>query len=97
MILDAFQDNEVGKVMDPTKFSRNYKIGSLEGNMIFEGENKLPKEVILEMTLNAFGYDIDMFEVCFLFLFCYIFIFKRLVFPCPGIVFHSPNILQLMN
>ncbi|KAI4895608.1 hypothetical protein NFI96_017030, partial [Prochilodus magdalenae] len=63
MILDALQGNEVEKVMDPTKFSRNYKIGSLEGNMIFESANKLPKEVMLEMTLNAFGFDIDMFEV----------------------------------
>lgn len=56
--------------MDPTKFSRNYKIGSVEGNMIFEGNSYLPKEVMLEMTLKAFGYDIDMLEVnifsCFL-------------------------------
>lgn len=49
--------------MDATKFSRNYKIGSLEGNIIFDQENKLPSEVMLEMTLNAFGYDIDMVEV----------------------------------
>lgn len=49
--------------MDPTKFSRNYKIGSVEGNMIFEGNSYLPKEVMLEMTLKAFGYDIDMLEV----------------------------------
>ncbi|XP_072553083.1 apolipoprotein Bb, tandem duplicate 1 [Salminus brasiliensis] len=62
-ILDALQGNEIGNVMDPTKFSRNYRIGSLEGNMIFEEANKLPREIILEMTLNAFGYDIDMFEV----------------------------------
>lgn len=31
--------------------------------MIFESEELLPNEVILEMTMNAFGYDIDMFEV----------------------------------
>lgn len=49
--------------MDPTKFSRNYKMGSVEGNMIFEGNSYLPKEVMLEMTLKAFGYDIDMLEV----------------------------------
>lgn len=49
--------------MDATKFSRNYMIGSLEGNMIFDKENNLPSEVMLEMTLNAFGYDIDMVEV----------------------------------
>lgn len=63
-ILDALQGNEIGPVMNPTKFSRNYKIGSVEGNMIFEGTSYLPKEVMLEMTLKAFGYDIDMMEVC---------------------------------
>ncbi|XP_062858358.1 apolipoprotein Bb, tandem duplicate 1 [Trichomycterus rosablanca] len=62
-ILDALQGNEVGNVMNPTKFSRNYKISYLEGNMIFEEENKLPKEVVLEMALNAFGYYEEMVEV----------------------------------
>ncbi|XP_069371734.1 apolipoprotein B-100-like [Paralichthys olivaceus] len=61
-IRDALQGNEIGSVMDPTKFSRNYKIGSVEGNMIFEGTSYLPKEVMLEMTLKAFGYDMDMIE-----------------------------------
>lgn len=51
--------------MDPNKFSRNYKMGLVEGNMIFEGNSFLPKEVMLEMTLKAFGYDIDMLEVNF--------------------------------
>ena len=62
-IRDALQGNEVGPTMDPTKFSRNYKMGSVEGNMIFEGTSYLPKEAMLEMTLKAFGYDIDMMEV----------------------------------
>ncbi|XP_048062834.1 apolipoprotein B-100-like [Megalobrama amblycephala] len=62
-ILNALQGNEIRSVTDPTKFSRNYKIGSLEGNVIFESEELLPNEVILEMTMNAFGYDIDMFEI----------------------------------
>merc|ERR1712142_393165 len=62
-ILDALQGNEIGTVMDPTKFSRNYKAGSVEGNMIFEGASYLPKEVMLEMTLKAFGFDIDMMEI----------------------------------
>ncbi|XP_071396803.1 apolipoprotein B-100-like [Centroberyx affinis] len=62
-ILEALQGNEIGTVMDPIKFSRNYKMGSLEGNMIFEGTSYLPKEVMLEMTLKAFGYDIDMMEI----------------------------------
>ncbi|KAM7395255.1 hypothetical protein PAMA_006831 [Pampus argenteus] len=62
-IRHALQGNEIGRIMDPTKFSRNYKIGSVEGNMIFEGTSYLPKEVMLEMTLKAFGYDIDMMEI----------------------------------
>lgn len=49
--------------MDPTRFSRNYKTSYLEGNMIFEKEDKLPKEIILEMTLDAFGFDQEMIEV----------------------------------
>lgn len=60
---NVVQENEIGPIMDPTKFSRNYKMGSVEGNMIFEGDSYLPKEVMLEMTLKAFGYDIDMLEV----------------------------------
>lgn len=63
MIREALQDNEIGPILDPTKFSRNYKMGSLEGNVIFEGTGYLPREVMLEMTLKAFGYDIDMLEV----------------------------------
>lgn len=63
MIRNVMQDNEIGPVMDATKFSRNYQMGSLEGNVIFEGNSYLPKEAMLEMTLRAFGYDIDMMEV----------------------------------
>uniref|UniRef100_A0A8C1M594 Apolipoprotein Bb, tandem duplicate 1 n=2 Tax=Cyprinus carpio TaxID=7962 RepID=A0A8C1M594_CYPCA len=62
-ILNSLQGNEIRTSTDPTKYSRNYKIGSLEGNVIFESEELLPNEVILEMTINAFGYDIDMFEI----------------------------------
>lgn len=63
MIRDVLQGNEVGPIMDATKFSRNYQMGSLEGNVLFEGNSYLPKEAMLEMTLRAFGYDIDMMEV----------------------------------
>ncbi|CAL8315641.1 unnamed protein product [Lota lota] len=62
-ILNALQGNEIGKVMDPTKFSGNYKMGSIQGNIIFEAISYLPKEVMLEMTLKAFGYDIDLMEI----------------------------------
>lgn len=80
---NALQDNRIGSNMDPTKFSRNYKIGSVEGNMIFEDNSYLPKEAMLEMTLKAFGYDIDMMEVnilgCFI-LICWglIYFFRKL-------------------
>lgn len=47
--VDTLQGSEVGNLMDATKFSRNYKIGSLEGNVIFAKENKLPVEVMFEM------------------------------------------------
>lgn len=80
--------------MDATKFSRNYMIGSLEGNMIFDKENNLPTEVMLEMTLNAFGYDIDMVEVHkntlkgsssnFGFITCSFLIFYYLLFSLSG-------------
>lgn len=63
MIRDVFQGNEIGPIMGATKFSRNYKMGSVEGNLIFEGNSYLPKEAMLEMTLRAFGYDMHMMEV----------------------------------
>ncbi|KAM9840238.1 apolipoprotein B-100-like [Aulostomus maculatus] len=63
MLRNALQGNEIGPIVDPTKFSRNYKVGSVEGNMIFEGTSYLPKEMMLEMTLKAFGFDIDMMEI----------------------------------
>lgn len=62
-IVNVLQGNEIGTVMDSTKFSGNYKMAFIEGNAIFEGTSYLPKEVMLEMTLKAFGYDIDMMEV----------------------------------
>ncbi|XP_056436794.1 apolipoprotein Bb, tandem duplicate 1 [Gadus chalcogrammus] len=62
-ILNALQGNEIGMIMDPTKFSGNYKMGSIQGNMIFEATSYLPKEVMLEMTLKAFGYDVDLMEI----------------------------------
>ncbi|KAM4521772.1 apolipoprotein Bb, tandem duplicate 1 [Odontesthes bonariensis] len=62
-ILDAMQVNDIGSTDEPINFSRNYKIGSLEGNMIFDGASYLPKEVMLDMTLKAFGFEIDMMEI----------------------------------
>ncbi|XP_051951592.1 apolipoprotein B-100-like [Xyrauchen texanus] len=62
-VAEAFVDNNIGTVMDPTQFSRNYRFGSLEGNMIIESPNELPREVMLEMALTAFGFDMDFVEI----------------------------------
>ncbi|XP_052442426.1 apolipoprotein B-100 isoform X2 [Carassius gibelio] len=62
-VREAFQGNEIGMIMEPTKLSQYYRLGSLEGNMIFESPNELPRELMLEMTLNAFGFDMDFFEI----------------------------------
>ncbi|KAJ0061151.1 hypothetical protein NL108_008834, partial [Boleophthalmus pectinirostris] len=62
-IFDATGDNQLGPVEDSLKVSRNLKLGVLQSNVIFEGVSYLPKEVMLEMTLKAFGFDLDMMEV----------------------------------
>ncbi|XP_039521759.1 apolipoprotein B-100-like isoform X3 [Pimephales promelas] len=62
-IREAFQGNEIEMLMEPNELSRYYRLGSLEGNMIFESSNELPREVMLEMTLNAFGFDMDLIEI----------------------------------
>uniref|UniRef100_A0A3B4VIY8 Apolipoprotein B n=1 Tax=Seriola dumerili TaxID=41447 RepID=A0A3B4VIY8_SERDU len=47
--------------------SQNYKInsplGSVQSNIIFDGSDTLPKEVMLETTLKVFDYNYDIFEV----------------------------------
>lgn len=50
--------------MEFSKFSRNYKMSNnLEGNVVFDSTGYLPKEIMLETTLKAFGYDLDVLEV----------------------------------
>lgn len=39
-------------------------MGSVQSNVIFDGKDTLPKEVMLETTLKVFGYNYDIFEVC---------------------------------
>lgn len=47
--------------------SRNYKLdsslGSIQSNIIFDGSDTLPKEMMLETTLKVFDYSYDIFEV----------------------------------
>ncbi|XP_002665852.3 apolipoprotein B-100 [Danio rerio] len=62
-IQNAFQGNDIEMAMKSTQFSRHYRLGSLEGNFIFESPDNLPREVMLEMTLNAFGLDMDLIEI----------------------------------
>uniref|UniRef100_A0A3B3BIT0 Vitellogenin domain-containing protein n=1 Tax=Oryzias melastigma TaxID=30732 RepID=A0A3B3BIT0_ORYME len=70
-ILDALQNVEGTTDYDFTTTSRNYKLGvahesllaSVEGNVIFDPSNQLPREVLLETTLEAFGYSVDIWEV----------------------------------
>lgn len=69
--MDVLQDTDVVAHNDYTTKSRNYKLGvahesmqaSIQGNVIFDPSNQLPKEVLLETTLEAFGYSMDIWEV----------------------------------
>ncbi|XP_010876759.2 apolipoprotein B-100 [Esox lucius] len=71
-ILDVITDPTlVSTHGDYTTSSRNYKMDagmndmqtSMQGNMIFDPTSQLPKEIMLETTLKAFGYNIDMLEI----------------------------------
>ncbi|XP_054618361.1 apolipoprotein B-100-like [Dunckerocampus dactyliophorus] len=70
-MMDALQDIDVVTHNDYTTKSRNYKLGvahenmqaNIQGNVIFDPSNHLPREVLLESTLKAFGYNMDMWEV----------------------------------
>ncbi|MEQ2190397.1 hypothetical protein XENOCAPTIV_009954 [Xenoophorus captivus] len=82
-ILNALKDTDISTHSDYISKSRNYKLGvahenmeaSIQGNVIFDPSNQLPREVLLETTLKAFGYSLDIWE-------------KELVFsPSVGIEF----------
>ncbi|XP_077567723.1 apolipoprotein B-100-like [Stigmatopora nigra] len=66
-IIDALQDIDVGTHNDYMTKSRNYKIGTMhgniQGNVIFDPSNQLPREVMLQSTLDIFGYNMDMWEI----------------------------------
>ncbi|XP_075057476.1 apolipoprotein B-100 [Mixophyes fleayi] len=64
-------------VSDFSKFSRNYQVSKtldvpgldenlgakVEGNIIYDSTGYMPKEAMLEATLNLFGQSVDMFGV----------------------------------
>ncbi|KAM7395254.1 hypothetical protein PAMA_006830 [Pampus argenteus] len=70
-IMDVLQDTDVATHNDYTTKSRNYKLGiahesmqaSIQGNTVFDPSSQLPREVLLETTLKAFGYNMDLWEV----------------------------------
>lgn len=49
--------------------SQNYRInsplGSVHSNIIFNDRNTMPKEMMMEATLEAFDINYDILEVCF--------------------------------
>lgn len=69
--MDVLQGTEVVPHNEYTTKSRNYKLGvahdnmeaSIQGSVIFDPSSQLPKEVLLETTLKAFGYSMDIWEV----------------------------------
>lgn len=69
--MDALQDTDVATHNDYTTKSRNYKLGvahesmqaAIQGNIVFDPSNQLPREVLLETTLKAFGFNLDIWEV----------------------------------
>ncbi|XP_029966918.1 apolipoprotein B-100-like [Salarias fasciatus] len=68
-ILDALQDTDIVPPSDFTT-SRNYKLGmskenmqaNIQGNIIFDPSSQLPREVLLETTMEAFGFSMDIWE-----------------------------------
>ncbi|XP_073530150.1 apolipoprotein B-100 isoform X2 [Phyllobates terribilis] len=75
---EALKSNGVPAIVsDFTKFSKNYQISKtvdvlvlaenleakVEGNIIYDSTGYMPREVLLETTLNVFGKSVDMFEI----------------------------------
>ncbi|XP_050610545.1 apolipoprotein B-100 [Macaca thibetana thibetana] len=77
LVKEALKESQLPTVMDFRKFSRNYQLyksvslpsldpasAKIEGNLIFDPNNYLPKETMLKTTLTAFGFaSADLFEI----------------------------------
>ncbi|XP_010381303.2 apolipoprotein B-100 [Rhinopithecus roxellana] len=77
LVKEALKESQLPTVMDFRKFSRNYQLSKsvslpsldpasakIEGNLIFDPNNYLPKETMLKTTLTAFGFaSADLFEI----------------------------------
>ncbi|KAM9777528.1 apolipoprotein B-100 [Neosynchiropus ocellatus] len=63
-IASSLKDQPPAKILG---MSRNFKLdlplGSVQSNVIFDGSNTLPKELLLETTLKAFDLNQNVFEV----------------------------------
>lgn len=70
--MDALQGTDISTHNDYATKSRNYKLGlahesmqaAVQGNIVFDPSSQLPREVLLETTLKAFGFSMDIWEVC---------------------------------
>ncbi|CAL8315646.1 unnamed protein product [Lota lota] len=70
-IMEVLQNTDVPTHADYATLSRNYKLGlahesmqaNTKGNIIFDTSSQLPREVMLETTMEVFGYTMDMWEI----------------------------------
>ncbi|XP_034555340.1 apolipoprotein B-100-like [Notolabrus celidotus] len=62
-IADALQDTEVIAHSEYTTKSGNYKLSGIQGNIIFDPSSQMPREMMLETTLKAFGFNMDLWEI----------------------------------
>uniref|UniRef100_A0A8D1T8F5 Vitellogenin domain-containing protein n=1 Tax=Sus scrofa TaxID=9823 RepID=A0A8D1T8F5_PIG len=77
LVEEALKNSQLPTIMDFKKFSRNYHFSksislpsldpvstTIEGNLIFDPNNYLPKESMLKTTLRVFGFaPADLFEI----------------------------------
>ncbi|XP_042536666.1 apolipoprotein B-100 [Dipodomys spectabilis] len=77
LVTEALKESQLPTVMDFRRFSQNYHFSKsvslpsldpvsakIEGNLIFDPNNYLPKESMLKTTLTAFGCaSTDLFEI----------------------------------
>uniref|UniRef100_A0A3Q3G180 Vitellogenin domain-containing protein n=1 Tax=Labrus bergylta TaxID=56723 RepID=A0A3Q3G180_9LABR len=62
-IVDVLQDTEVIAHGEYSTKSRNYKLSGIQGNIVFDPSSQIPREALLETTLNAFGFSMDVLEI----------------------------------
>ncbi|XP_006835311.1 PREDICTED: apolipoprotein B-100 [Chrysochloris asiatica] len=77
LVEEALKGSQLPTIMDFKKFSGNYRFSKsvslpslgpvstkIEGNLIFDPNNYIPKESMLKTTLTIFGFSaVDLFEI----------------------------------